>query len=471
MMNKIYYWILSLIPSLHFPFYSPGQDFYFGADLSYVNEMEDCGAIYKVQNTPVDPFRIFADNGANLVRARLWHTPSWYDELNMGQRYGDFADVKNTIARAKAEGMDVLLDFHLSDNWADPGNQLAPEAWWPVLDSLSILQDSLYQYIHSTLASLAEENLLPEIIQIGNETNKGILLSEEENQSWILDWPRNAALFNTAIDAIRDIEMQYEKEIRIALHIADPSDVDWLAEQLWENGVRDFDIIGISYYYQYHDNLIAYVGGTIGMLKNLYPEKEVMILETAYPWTTQNADSAPNLLNGNYPGYTVSPAGQKDFLIALAHEVIDKGGLGIVYWEPAWVSTGCHTQWAIGSHWDNATFFDASHELIEDGGIGWMTYPYEGVAVEPGPSADNILDIRQDGNEVWIYNGRFAENRNNLSVQVYSIDGQRVFHEDIMVHWNDNRYLLELLELIPGLFVIKIIGDGFGVAKKIIIIR
>jgi arabinogalactan endo-1,4-beta-galactosidase len=102
-----------------------GQSFYFGADLSYVNEMEDCGVSYKEDGKPKDVHEMFADHGCNLVRLRLWHTPSWYDGLNNGNRYSDLADVKIAIGRAHAAGMEVLLDFHLSDNWADPGKQEA----------------------------------------------------------------------------------------------------------------------------------------------------------------------------------------------------------------------------------------------------------------------------------------------------------------------------------------------------------
>src|SRR5687768_4575905 len=152
-----------------------GQGFYFGVDLSYVNEMEDCGAAYRVNGVDTDPYKIFEEHGANLVRLRLWHTPSWYDDLNDGIRYSDFNDVRLSIMRAKAEGMDVLLDFHLSDTWADPSHQVIPAAWLPVVDNLPALQDSVYNYIYSTLGKLATEGLLPEIVQIGNETNKGIL--------------------------------------------------------------------------------------------------------------------------------------------------------------------------------------------------------------------------------------------------------------------------------------------------------
>ncbi|HEY3385759.1 MAG TPA: glycosyl hydrolase 53 family protein, partial [Saprospiraceae bacterium] len=80
------------------------QSFYFGADLSYVNEMEDCGATYTVNEDPQDAYTIFKDHGCNLVRLRLWHTPSWYDQLNDGNRYSDLNDVMISIGRAKAEG-------------------------------------------------------------------------------------------------------------------------------------------------------------------------------------------------------------------------------------------------------------------------------------------------------------------------------------------------------------------------------
>ena len=150
--------------------------------------MEDCGVVYKENQLARDPYETFKDYGCNLIRLRLWHTPSWYDDLNNGQRYSDLDDVKRSIRRAKEQNMNVLLDFHLSDNWADPGKQLVPAAWLSVVDNVELLKDSLYNYIYSTLDQLNSEDLLPEMVQIGNETNKGILLSPEDNQGWTLDW-------------------------------------------------------------------------------------------------------------------------------------------------------------------------------------------------------------------------------------------------------------------------------------------
>lgn len=290
------------------------QDFYFGADQSYVNEMEDCGAVFKENNVAKDVYAIYKDHGCNLVRLRLWHTPSWYDDLNEGRRYSDLADVKKSIARAKASDMDVLLDFHLSDNWADPSKQLVPAAWLSVVDDLPLLQDSLYNYIHSTLSELADEGLLPELVQIGNETNRGILLSPEDNQTWTLDWERNAALFNKGIQAVRAVEESEQTEIQVVVHLAGPADTEWYVENFVTNGVTDFDIIGISYYWAWHKpTTIAETGAIIENLRGKYPGKEVLIVETGYIWTQESADNANNIISEIHPDFSpASPTNQRD---------------------------------------------------------------------------------------------------------------------------------------------------------------
>ncbi|MCU0346832.1 MAG: arabinogalactan endo-1,4-beta-galactosidase, partial [Saprospiraceae bacterium] len=245
-----------LFPALFFCFFgvkSAAQSFLFGADLSYVNEMEDCGVVYKENGQPADPYQIFADHNCGIVRLRLWHTPAWYDGLNSGQRYSDLADVRRSILRAKAANMQVLLDFHLSDTWADPSHQRVPAAWEGVVNNLPLLQDSVFNYISQTLLSLHADGLLPDMVQIGNETNKGILLSAAQDSGpWVLEWPRNAALFKRAIEAVRTVETQTGQDIKVALHVAGPADAGWLMQGFWSNGVTDFDVIGLSYYWAWH---------------------------------------------------------------------------------------------------------------------------------------------------------------------------------------------------------------------------
>ncbi|WP_335973590.1 glycoside hydrolase family 53 protein [Gaetbulibacter jejuensis] len=335
---------------------TPIEDsFYYGADLSYVNEMEDCGATYKDENgTTKDPFTIFQEAGTNLVRVRLWHNPTWTN-------YSNFNDVKETIQRAKAKGMDVLLDFHYSDTWADPDTQEIPAAWVSEIDNNETLGNLLYNYTYDTLEALSNDNLLPEIVQVGNEIN-GMILQQGE-LVWPIDWTRNSHLINKGIEAVRDISVAKNKDIEIMLHIAQPENGLWWFEQATSAGVTDYDWIGLSYYPIWSDYNLSNVGSALSTLINTY-NKRLMIVETAYPFTMENADSANNILGNDalVSSYPATQQGQLGYLNQLQSIVENAGGEGIVYWEPAWVSTSCSTQWAQGSHWDNATLFDHNYQ-------------------------------------------------------------------------------------------------------------
>lgn len=390
------------------------QSFYFGADLSYVNEMEDCGVVYKELGQTKDVHQIFADYNCNLVRLRLWHTPSWYDGLNSGKRYSDFQDVRKSIIRAKGQGMNVLLDFHLSDNWADPSHQVVPAAWVGVVANLPLLKDSLYNYISKTLLDLNNEGLLPEMVQIGNETNKGILLSPSVDAAgWSLDWNRNSQLFKHAIKAVRDVEASTGKSVKVALHIAGPDNADWLMAGFWSNGVTDFDVIGLSYYWAWHKPTnIADAGNIVTELRQEYPGKEVMIFETGYPWTLQWEDNANNLITELHPSYApASPENQRKWLVDMTQELINKGAKGVLYWEPAWQSSTCWTQWGKGSHQEHATFFDFQNNLLTGGGMDFMTHDYENLV--PAKEPVNLASFK-----VWPDSGQ-----RNLTIQLtYPVD-------------------------------------------------
>jgi arabinogalactan endo-1,4-beta-galactosidase len=329
------------------------KPFYVGADLSYVNEMEDCGATYYDKGKKQDPFALFAKKSADLVRVRLWHDADW-------TKYSDLADMSKTLQRAKDNKMKTLLDFHYSDTWTDPEKQFIPKAWAHITDTNQLAQ-ALYDYTTETLAALDKKNLLPDMVQVGNETNIEILQQENSIVHGIPNWQRNAQLLNSGIKAVRDYSKQSQKPIQIVLHIAQPENALWWFKQASENGVTDFDIIGLSYYPQWSTYKLPDLPDAIKELKNTY-HKEVMIVETAYPWTLHNFDKAGNVLGEKavQPEYPASAKGQLLYLLTLTQLVKASGGLGVIYWEPAWVSTRCKTLWGKGSHWENASFFDAT---------------------------------------------------------------------------------------------------------------
>ena len=346
---------------------APGETFWFGADLSYVNEMEDCGAVYRENGEPVDPYALFANRGANLVRVRLWNDAEWTD-------YSDLADVKKTIARSREQGMQVLLDFHYSDEWADGDKQIIPKAWAGI-ETTAELAEALYQFTHDTLMALHDGGLLPEMVQVGNETNPEIMRGPDNGKEPI-DWSRNAALFNAGIRAVRDVAAETETPVKVMLHIAQPENVMPWFEAAWKAGVRDFDQVGVSYYRRWSSEEMNGLSRTLLEVKQRWPHVEVILVETAYPWTLEWSDEAPNLLTENtlIDKYPATVEGQTAYLVDLTQLVIDAGGSGIVYWEPAWVSTGCSTRWGKGSHWENATFFDFDNEVLST--IDYMRFDY-----------------------------------------------------------------------------------------------
>ena len=321
--------------------------FYSGADLSYVNEMEDCGAIFKNLNNAVeDPYKIFYDAGAKIIRVRLWHNPKWTN-------YSNLEDVKKSISRAKTLGMKILLDFHYSDTWADPGKQIIPKEWEDLLNDQNALGQKVYSYTKSVLNELISENLTPDIVQIGNEINTMIL--QEENNHKKMDWDRNAFLINNGISAVRDLE----KGIEVMLHIAQPENASWWFNEASANGITDFDWIGLSYYPKWSTINIDDIDLEVKSLIEKF-NKRLMVVETAYPFTLEWKDDASNILGedsliSNFPA---SVDGQYNYLQYLKSKLISGGAEGLIYWEPAWVSTGCKTLWGTGSHWENSTLFN-----------------------------------------------------------------------------------------------------------------
>ncbi|MDA3816992.1 MAG: glycosyl hydrolase 53 family protein, partial [Prolixibacteraceae bacterium] len=359
-------------------------EFIIGSDLSYANMMEDCGAEFREDSELKDVFQIFSDNGTDLIRVRLWHNPDWQENLEqpagVKSQYNNFEDAKETIFRAKMAGMKVMLGFHFSDFWCDPGRQIIPKAWEGVANNQEALADSVYNYVFSVLETLNSEDLMPEFVKIGNENNSGIMTHKGMNSNYegitqiSSSWSRHAKMFNAGIKAVRDMSQHSDIKPKIALHVADPAKTPGFYNNIISNGVTDFDIMGFTYYYSYHGQTPSQVGQTIKTLKSQHPEYEAMVVETGYLWDNANIDQLGNIITKSSPDYQpVSPETQKKFMVDLSNAVFNNGGLGVVFWEPAWVSTPCSTPWGIGSSHEHVAFFDHRDNLnyMKDGGGGW----------------------------------------------------------------------------------------------------
>jgi arabinogalactan endo-1,4-beta-galactosidase len=213
------------------------------------------------------------------------------------------------------------------------------------------------------LSALDRDGLMPELVQVGNETNPELMGGTKDKP---IDWRRNALLLNAGIRAVRDAGARAKIRPRIMLHIAQPEHVEPWFEAAERAGVKGYDLIGISYYRKWSQRTIAQLGETIGRARRRF-KADVILVETAYPFTNKGADQAANLLGPDtlIPGYPATPRGQKKYLVDLTQTVVDHGGVGVVYWEPAWVSTSCKTRWGTGSNWENAAWFDLHrHEAL-----------------------------------------------------------------------------------------------------------
>ena len=371
------------------PIEEPGEQvkFYFGVDLSYVNQVEDNGGVFRtITGEVTDPFIHLARNGANLARIRIWHNPSWVFELNRNitHPYSGYVDVVHSIRRAKHSGMNVLLNFHYSDTWADPGKQDVPQAWRGITN-IDVLADSVYNYTFAILRKLHEKNLLPQMVQIGNETNCGMMWTNRPANFPNLDvcrgnWANFGRVVNAGIRAVRDIDALAGTNTRIILHVADPRNLDhWTRDVIARAQVTDFDVMGFSYYHIWH-NAVSF-NDLPALVANMIQKynRDFMVLETAYPFTTLNNDGYSNIFFNQAPleGFPYTVQGQRDFLIALNRKMINAGALGVIYWEPAWITSRMRDLWGTGSSWENVAFFDFYGRATSV--LEFLSYPYPGL--------------------------------------------------------------------------------------------
>jgi arabinogalactan endo-1,4-beta-galactosidase len=368
--------------------FAVASNFYFGADLSYVNQILDHGGTYKDGGVVTNPYKIFKDHGTDIVRLRLWHNPVWTKEVydpDGTKLYNDLYDVEKAIRLSREQGMKVLLDFHYSDFWTDPGRQEIPAAWLGI-KQIAALQDSVYNYTFKTLKYLDGKGLLPEFVQIGNETNCGMLYEHDEApvagfpacNGCNGQWGNLRSVINSGIKAIRDVSATSNIKTKIILHVADPVNITWWFDNVTSGGsVSDFDIIGFSYYPIWHTGVsISQLSNNVAAFKSKY-QKDIMILEVAYPWTTAGNDTYGNIFGAQTPvsGFPFTQQGQFDVMKAITQELIDGGAIGIVYWEPAWITSSMRDFWNTGSSWENCTFFDYTGNVVQ--GMDYMKHTYD----------------------------------------------------------------------------------------------
>ena len=319
------------------------KDFIMGMDASCVPALEASGVkYYNYDGQEQDVFRTLAEAGVNYIRVRVWNDP--YDENGNGYGGGN-CDIDNCIAigkRATEYGMKLLVNFHYSDFWADPGKQMAPKAWNRM--STDEKADVLYQYTKESLQKLKEAKVDVGMVQVGNETN-GAMCGETK-------WPNIAKLMSAGSKAVREVF----PDALVTVHFANPEKADSYASyanNLDYYGV-DYDVFASSYYPYWH--------GTLENLTQVLTKvnqkfgKKVMVMETSYAYTTEDTD-----FNGNTISDGGSIAKSHPFTVqgqaTLVRDVIEcvskiPGGIGVCYWEGTWITVGRNSWEENSAKWE-----------------------------------------------------------------------------------------------------------------------
>ena len=278
-----------------------------GMDISTLLEKETCGARYYDNGVEQDLFAILKAYGTNSVRLRLWNDPYAPDGTPYGAGTNDLNKVIVLAGRAKKYQIGYLLDLHYSDFWADPGKQTTPKAWQGMNEDE--LEAAVYRYTKEVMQTLKDKDLLPEMVQVGNELTNGLLWPSGRKP----EFDRIAKYLNAGIRAVREIQA----DIPIMIHLDNGGFnemyVEWFDE--FTKRAEPFDIIGLSYYPFWHGTMEDYrdrEGKPLDQLKEMATKPE-LVEKLDYPMTKE---------------------GQTSFMKDLMELIADiPGGEGFYYWE------------------------------------------------------------------------------------------------------------------------------------------
>ncbi len=339
-----------------------------GVDISSYISLIESGATFKDwEGNIIDDagfFNLLGDAGVNWIRIRVWNDPTDSSGNSYGGGHNDLETAIKIGKLATQAGMQVLVDYHYSDFWADPSKQKAPKEW-----SHYTYEDkkaAFAEFTKDSLIKMLDEGINVGMVQVGNETVSG-LCGETS-------WDRMCELMNLGCGAVREVAAEKDKEIMIAIHFTNPDSKQFLdyAANLAQYNV-DYDVFASSYYSFWHGTTEK-LTSQLSTIAKTY-NKKVMVAETSYVYTNEDGDGWPNSVSEGDDTisikYDISIQGQanavRDVMQAVAD--VDGEGLGVFYWEPAWIPVEVYDYTA-----GNASSVLASNkEKWETFGSGWAS--------------------------------------------------------------------------------------------------
>jgi arabinogalactan endo-1,4-beta-galactosidase len=324
-----------------------------GVDVSEIPYAQGKGVVYAdTTGATGDGMQILRNHGYTWARIRVNVDPPSTDYA----MFTNLSYATSAAKAAKAKGFKVLIDFHYSHWWADPGNQWKPTSWSSIT-TISALKTQVYTWTKSAMTTLVNAGVTPDMVQVGNEITNGLLWDLGGPYRSGGSWANMAALVNQGISAVKAVSSTTKIMIHLDSGGSWSTTSNWISKFVAAGGNWSaVDAMGFSYYPMWQGSFTNLKGVLAGM-KSSYSTKQVWIAETAYYWTTNQ---------GGYTGlpYAQTPAGQYAFLRALVDVLDDYSNVkGVFYWGAGWSES---SRWLVAPGWSN----DDAHcrSLFDDAG-------------------------------------------------------------------------------------------------------
>ena len=408
------------------------KGFITGADISSYASIVASGATYKnAKGEPLSDaefFELLAESGVNYVRIRVWVDPTDGNGNGYGGGNCDLATAKKLGKLATDAGMKVLIDFHYSDFWTDPGKQTTPKAWQGL--TLDEKAQTLKEWTTKSLTEIINADVNVGMVQIGNETTTGFC-----GETNMTNMCKLFAAGSEGVRAVEEAKYDGKPTIMMAIHLTNPDKIDFsgFAAKLKENNVV-YDVFATSFYPYWH-----------GTLDNLYTklaavadeyDKYVMVAETSYVRTLEDGDGWENTEtqskkdNGDVFPYDISEQGQVLHIrnvINTLTSIPDNKGIGVFWWEPAWIPV---QNWADAEDQDKV--LAENKALWEEYGSGWAT----SAASDYDKNVGQWYGGSAVDNESWFdFDGKALE-----SLKVYNMVRFGTNSEDYLIDVIDTEY-------------------------------
>ena len=358
-----------------------------GMDLSTLLELDRLGAKYYDEGKERDILDIMKDYDVDTIRLRIWNDPWGENHESYGAGENDVPTTLEIAKRVSEKGFGVLMNFHYSDFWADPGKQLKPKAWEGM--SVAELEQAVYDFTFETMELFKKEGVNITMVQVGNELSNGLLWPEGkiDVDAGIGEYDNIAAFVSAGIRAVR----KSNPDIPVMIHL-DNGGNNELYRRWFDNYVargEDFDLIGLSYYPFWHGTMDQLINNMNDIAERYH--KDLIIAEVSMGYTMEDYKSHEKLSDSERKGYATKPSlvekiefpmtkeGQADFmrtLLARLETVAEHRARGFFWWEPAWIPVPgsgwatpasleyMHDPGPCGNEWANQALFDYGGNVL-----------------------------------------------------------------------------------------------------------